>query len=116
MFVPAPNWISKFVGVVNLVTNLRGTFLSWSKNGTLVWSAEKLGLLILVLLIVSYIISCPKYGTSYQVFPSLSTISNIPIIFESAIVTVGYFVTVPNENDVVLISADIAFLVFFKRK
>ena len=52
VFVPAPNWISKFVGVVNLVTNLRGTFLSWSKNGTLVWSAEKLGLLILVLLIV----------------------------------------------------------------
>jgi len=61
-------------------------------------------------------VSWAKWSTSYHTFPSLSTISNIPIILSLFIITVGNCCGLPNENVVVLIVADTASTSFFNKK
>ena len=65
-----------------------------------------MGSLGLVFFMESKTDSCAKLGTSKYSFPSLSIISNIPMILVAVIFLVSNFTGDPNVNSVVLIVAE----------
>ena len=71
---------------------------------------------MLVFLIESITISWPKWSTSYHLFPSESVMSSIFIILASPISIVVKGTGEEKLKVNVLISAEIALLVFCKRK
>ena len=103
--IPAPNWIWSWPVDVYLVTNLLGTLCNDRLYGTRLLSE-------LPFTVSVKIVSCPRNGTSYHVFPLLSVIDNIPMILESATVIVLNFSTVLIVSVTVLTSPEIAFTVF----
>ena len=114
--VPAPNWISNLLLVLNLEINLLVDFFNFNKKGVcwLYWCNS--GSLAPVFSTSLNIVSWAKYGTSSHVFPSLSIIDSIDIILLSNNVNVSNFLADPIGNDWVFTSPEIAWVVFFNKK
>ena len=96
------------------MANLLCTCLVCKRYGTLL-SVEKLGSLGFVFLTLSKTLSCARCDTSYQVLPSLSTISKIPIMLSATRFTVENCCGWVNINCWVLIVAEIAVVDFFNK-
>ena len=113
--IPAPNCNSKRLSLLKRVIKRLAVFFNFNKLGDDDRYIDKSGSFSAKLGIDSKIVSCAKYGTSYQLSPSDSVTEIISIIFVSGKTILSYATGALNVNVAVFTSPDTAGACFFNK-